>query len=249
VTGLSPQDLFDNFYPVQSLADRLFRCAVETPRATTYYYVRLAGERCQDRDWLLVSTNHTDDAFAQFVLTSVPKVTEPVGLRSQPLSDNSYGFAQVVLAGAEWHSNFGGVLDAKRSKLTLCVPAHRHEFSGDESLQEFTVMCRETVPIRDLTRPEHPKIVLRFDNPRTKGGTGRTWVLVSRELLLREIDLLDGVDGAFMEIQNWRRHFLEVLSPEPEHFVLIRDLDDRTREPVSPQTLRDRVAAFLTTDA
>jgi hypothetical protein len=249
MAGLSEQDLIDHFFPVLRLGDRLFRCARKTPSATTHYYVRLAGGGSGDRDLLLVSRDRVDDAFAGLVMASLTAAAGPAGLRVVPLPANRYGFTSAVLAPADYHSHFAGILDEQRMGLTLCLPAHACEFSGDESPGELAEMCLRTVPVLDWGRVVTPKIELRFHNPRTGGGTGETAVLASRKLLSREADLLNGVGGGFLEIRNWRHRILEVLSPAPGQYTVIRDRDDRTREPASRQVLEERIGSFLVTDS
>ena len=242
---LKPQDLSANFAGVVPLADHVFRCEVETQRATRYYYVRLAGGGAMQQDFLIKSENLADDGFALLILGHMPPASDTAALQVVPLPQNGYGFPASLVAPPSYHTCFKGILDAEREQLMLCVPVHRCEFSGGEPIGEFVTMRRETVPTADWRRPVSPKILLRFDNPATRGGTGDSPVLARKELLFREIGLLSGVTNGFIEIQNWRGQTLELLSPAAGRFVLIQERNDQKRQTLEEPALREEILAFL----
>jgi hypothetical protein len=121
----------------------------------------------------------------------------------------------VLLAPKDYHGHFAGRLDAKRSRLVLCLPIHRCEFSGDESVGEFFTLCREIVLALNWQREVCPKIILRYDNPKTQGGTiYDRGVFAKYATVLRELDLLSGVPEGFIEIINYKKQVIEILSPK-----------------------------------
>ena len=242
---LQPQDLSANFAGIVQLADRVFRCELETRKTVHYYYLRLAQEGTGQRDFLLESGNLADDEFALLVLGEVQPAGGAAKLRVIPLPQNRYGFSGLLLAPPSYHACFKGILDGGRKHLMLCVPMHRCEFSGSESADEFVTMRRETVLTLNWLRTACPKILMRFDNPATRGGTGDSPVLAKKDLLLREIGLLSGVTNGFIEIQNWRGQTLEILSPGAGRFTLIRERNDWEREALDEFASREKIVAFL----
>ncbi|MFJ1254345.1 hypothetical protein, partial [Cupriavidus sp. CuC1] len=72
------------------------------------------------------------------------------------------------------------------------------------------------------------------------------WVFASHDLLLREIELLDGVLAGFIEISNYRGSVREILSPAIGRYVLIDGRDDSTRRFVEKDELNASVWGFLT---
>lgn len=243
---LQKQDLVDNFSELMDLGPGLVRCQVETPRSTHYYYTRFAPSGSKKCDFLVVSENRLDDDFARLVLDCVPDLNPTTGLTALPLPLNKYGFSRVLLAPQNYHSYFKGILDNKRDNLALCLPVHRCEFYGDEPASEFILMRRELINYLDWERNACPKAILRFDNPKTRSGTGNREVLAKYELILREIDNINGVTQGFIEISNYQKRTIEVLSPEIGVYVFIRDRNDNEREVIDKSILLEKLWLFLT---
>jgi hypothetical protein len=151
-----------------------------------------------------------------------------------------------VLAPREYHAELKGRLDAARANLVLCVPAFDNEFSGTETPQEFFILRREVVPTRLWQREIYPKIALRFDNPRTGGGTGDDYVLAKFDLVAREIDNMAGVPNGFIEILNVREEVIEVVFAQGDNFHVIPNRDDSQAATLPRSAVRDGVWRFLT---
>ena len=190
-----------------------------------------------------------DDDFASFVFTEVPsedRSTALPGLRVRDMAKNKYNFSALLLAPPAYHSEFKGRLDAKRDHLVLCIPIHRCEFLGDESVDDFYGLRMNIVPTMNWKREAFPKIILRYDNPKTQGGTVHdSGVFAKYDTVLREVDLLDGVPKGFIEIINYKNQVIEVLSPKEGVFVLIRERDDATRQPLDKANLLQKLHSFL----
>jgi len=219
-----------------------------TRKATYYNYLEFA-ESPQGNDPLIVSQDLMDDDFASFVFTQVPsedRSTALPRLRVRDMAKNKYNFSALLLAPPDYHSQFKGRLDAKRDHLVQCIPIHRCEFSGDESVDDFFFLCIKIVPTMNWEREVFPKIILRYDNPKTQGGTVHDFgVFAKYETVLREVDLLNGVPKGFIEIINYKNQVIEILSPKEGVFVLIRERDDATREPLDKPTLLRKLQSFL----
>ncbi len=240
-------DLVAAWGNVVDVAEDVFKGRMVLPKKTFYYYVRPSVAAAHDCDFLVTSENNDDDGFAREILGSIPAGFDESKLSLHPLPSNAYGLTQLLLAPKAFHAELDGSrLSSKRDKLVLCLPIHKSEFSGTESVEEFYTLRRSVVPTYDWKRSVHPKIKIRFDNARTKGGTvGGKYVFAKYDLVTREIGNLSGADG-FIEIINYRDDVIEILSPEPDFYLLIRDRDDSRREPLGRADLEKQVWAFLT---
>jgi len=242
---LTQAHLQKHFSGVENLGAGIFRCKDVLPKTTLYSYVKLGSQSNLPQDFLLVSANQADDDFARLVLTSMTQQANNNALSQTTLPHNRYGFTQAIIAPPTWHANFKGRLDAEREELFLCVPAFSCEFTGQESIQEFTVLRREVVAIEHWQRSPSPKFLLRFDNPKTQSGTRKSGVLAKAHVLHQEIDRLDGVSNGFIEVINYQGAVLEILSPAPGQYLEIRERNDQSRRPIAKEEIHDRVNGFL----
>ncbi|MBT2748159.1 MULTISPECIES: hypothetical protein [unclassified Lysobacter] len=242
---IQEQDLLALFENVISIGDGVLKCQLDTPRAVYHHYLKPAAAGSESPDLLMVSKNREDDEFARLVLTSLDVPDVPKRLIHVDFPKDRYKFSGALIAPPAYYFYLNGLPDDKRKNLLLCLPCHHSEFSGDESADEFVSMCRK-VPALEWGREIHPKIVLYFDNPATGGGSAEPGVLVDFDLLLREIDGIDGVENAFVDITNYRGGVREVLSIGRDAFVLITERDDSNQELMGKELLVDRIWAFLT---
>lgn len=243
---LQQSDLENNFEDVTGLHGGILRFKDVTP-AFTYYYYLLPASSTANWDLLVVSQDRADDGFASSILMQAKKLRIESSLQMVHMDANAYKFSALLLAPTTYHSYFKGRLDQQRQRLVLCLPVHRCEFSGAESVAEFVQMRRDIVQTLNWQREVQPKIVLRFYNPRTGSGTGDGAVLVRWTALLAEIANLDGVTDGFLEITNYAGHLVEVVSPASGNFRLIRDRDDRNSTIVDRARLITQILQFLTT--
>jgi hypothetical protein len=243
---LNYNDLSVNFSDLLEIKGGVIGCKDVLPKSTFYYYIKWAGENSKGFDFLVVSENRIDDEFAVLVFSSLPDFFSGTSIAVSALEANKFGFSTLVLAPSNFHGYFKGGLDNKRDKLILCVPTHKSEFCGNESIEEFNLMRREIVPTLDWNRKVSPKISLRFDNPKTCGGTGDSYVLVKNEILSLEIDNLNGVSSGFIEVLNYGGDVIEILSPEVGRYVIIFNRDDNLREMILKEKLLEKIWKFLT---
>lgn len=244
---LNQGDLESNVSAVVELGLGVVRCQDVLPRTKYFYYLKLAEVGSAAPDYVLVSENKMDDDFSVEVLASAAAENVSVSsrLKKYPLRTAKYGFTSMLFADSSYHAYFKGRLDEKRSNLVLVVPIYDCEFTGDESPDEFAMMRRDLVPTLNWEREVAPKILVRFDNPKTRGGTGDSKVLVKYGTLTREIDNLQGVNNGFIEIINYQGAVREVLSAD-DGFVLIHERDDNHRETLNRDALLDALHRFLT---
>jgi hypothetical protein len=242
---LTRDHLVSNFSRVEELRGGVFKFQDVTPKSTYYYYLRVEQYAAPSCDLLLVSENRADDEFALLVLGHVSIEIACTGLQVQDLPTNRYGFSSLLRADSTYHSYFKGLLDEHRERLVLCLPAHRCEFSGEETREEFALLRREVVQSLNWEREPSPKIILRFDNPKTKGGTRSSGVFARYNTLLREIDNLIGVPQGFIEITNYQNRVAELSYAADDKFWLIRDRSDERKELLEKPNLHTRIRSFL----
>ena len=241
---LKPQDLAEHFPDAVQLAADLYRLKDEVPAFTDYYYVQLAAG---GRDLLVVSENRYDDDFASHILQSAASrpVADGLDIRELP-RHGEYKFDALLTAPSDYHSYFKGRLDAQRGNLFFCCPIYRCEFSGHESSREFYLLRREIVPTLNWKREPAPKILLRFDNPKTGGGTiPRKRIPAKYPILLREIDELSGVPEGFIEIENYRGRVAQIRSDRQNLYTLA--VDGRDQGALDNKELKKKAGEFLTT--
>ncbi|MFF4114698.1 hypothetical protein ACFY0P_14655 [Streptomyces sp. NPDC001714] len=86
---------------------------------------------------------------------------------------------------------------------TIVFPAYRCEFSGRETLEEAEARYHKMLPTADIGRGPVPFLKMRFDNPRTGGGSNNPGRALARsEILLAEIAELRNAPGGFVEYEN-----------------------------------------------
>ncbi|WP_399946452.1 hypothetical protein ACGH52_38855 [Streptomyces sp. BBFR25] len=143
-------------------------------------------------------------------------------------------FDTVGAATAEvhgYHANDNPDLSA----VTYAVfPAYASEISGRENEEEAWGRFRKMLQPNKLDRAEVPFVKMRYDNTRTRSmSKGDARGFAPLDTLVRELELLDGAPGSFVEWENrhgtvWRVHSTgDTL--ELTH--------DTTREPVLPGQL------------
>ncbi|MCX4609674.1 hypothetical protein [Streptomyces mirabilis] len=117
----------------------------------------------------------------------------------------SYGFDVVVAVPPAVHQYHFGWDNALGERVTGVFPAYSCEFSGRETLEEavyrFKRMLRPTV----VERPVAPYLRMRYENTRTGSGSlGALRGFTTTDVLLRELALLEGTVGSFVEWENFR---------------------------------------------
>ncbi|MEU7906327.1 hypothetical protein [Actinoplanes sp. NPDC049118] len=91
-------------------------------------------------------------------------------------------------------------------KVTYMVfPAWRCEFSGRETEIEAKARLTKFLGAADLHRLPAPFLKMRFDNPKTGGGSiGTELGLARTDLLFTELRELEQAEGAWIEFQNFQ---------------------------------------------
>jgi hypothetical protein len=235
---ISESDLAEEFGAVQVVGSGVVHFQDEM-RTYTYNYWLHSSE---ERDLLVVSKDKIDNELALAVIGRAPAALPLDRPFVYSLADDSKKFTHVFVAPNQYHGYLKGAEGIDRSKLLLCVPIYRCEFAGNESLEEFKDMQLHLVPILDWERAKHPKLRVYFDNPATGGGSDEFGVLLKQSVLAQEIENLNGVSAGFIEITNWADKVVEVLSPNLNDFILIRDRTDE--ELMSKSELLARIDEF-----
>ena len=238
---LTIEALENNFYPVEALSDDIVRADDELPKTTFHNYFKLGDGTSP----FVVSENLVDDAFAALVLNQAGHKGVEV-LTKAELKANPRGFTHVLYAPHQYHSELKGRLDAERPNTTLCIPIFNCEFSGLETPEEFYALRRSVVPTAQWDRRPAPKLSLRFDNPKTRGGTGDGYVFARLEQALQEVDNLVGVGQGFVEVLNYREEVVELVFAGDDDFTWIANRDDATSRRIARDAVREARWTFLT---
>lgn len=145
-------------------------------------------------------------AILKFVLVREAEViVRPEPLLALPgFSWGGRGFDVVGRIRPEAHRLFPN--DPELNSVVFGVfPAYSSEISGFESLGQAAERVSRIIGTSDLNREPSPYVLVRFDNPKTGAGTiGNEPTFISPNYLLHELRLLEGVEGAYLELWNHR---------------------------------------------
>ena len=209
----------DHFVDVCRIADDILKFKDILPDSEYIYYLGYTKLKNQS---ILVVSQDIDDVFASKLIQVASFQKNALGLlKFKHHIENKYGFNSAILAGAEYHDYFKGRLDDVRKNLTLCLPIFECEFSGYESIDLFYAMRIFLIESLNWKRPVTPKILLQFDNPKTKGGTkGKKYVPVKFNVLKAEIANLSGVLNGFIEVRNYCDEYAKITSTSEDQYIM-----------------------------
>jgi hypothetical protein len=119
------------------------------------------------------------------------------------LGVDGYGFDAVAAAAPEVHGHHR-VQNPELAAVTYIVfPAYACEFSGRETLPEAEARYHKMLRPAEVGREPVPFVKMRFDNPRTHGGSTNTErALTYPRILLQEIPQLEGAPDGYVEYEN-----------------------------------------------
>lgn len=239
---ITESKLIAGFGAVERTSKGLLVCKHILPKYAYTYFFDLG------REYVLVAVVQIgiDSEFASRILQTASFIQPSEQLTVYAIPSNKYNFTHALLVPSAYHGYLHGVrgiVEDDRRKLYLCIPIFRSEFSGDETVEEFKDMRFDTVPTLDWKRNSKPKIYIYFDNPKTGSRALENSVRTSADQLFEEIDLLNGVTAGFIEVTNYKRDVLEILSPRLGWYALIKNRTDRYEMGVSD--LKALVLNFL----
>ena len=245
---ITKSDLNNHFADVQEMSNDVFKFSDVVPAFTDVYYLQLTDK--SERQLLVLSRNYEDDAFASRLFKAAREMSSnPATLAKHAIEeDGDYKFTHAILAPANFHSYFGGILDAERSQVVLLSPIYNCEFAGDESVELFYHLRRHIIPTLDWQRQVTPRVMLRFDNPKTGGGTiGPNPFPVKFSVLELEIANLNGVEAGFIEMTSFRGDYAEILSPAVGQYTFRSQAETVPRQ-MTEQEARSETLHFLTAE-
>lgn len=242
---LQRADFDAHFSGVTDLGNGIYRCQDNLPRATIYYYFKIASLASEQSDFLTVSENKADDNFARVVLACAHQAGDAKGLTVVPLPQNQFGFLQLLVAPREYHNYFKTRFGENGASLAWCIPSHPCELTGKESAADLSALLREIIKTTAWDRQIAPKILLQLNNPKTGVGTVAAGVYIDLDYLHAEIGFLDGVADGYIDITNYKDEVMKILSPSAGQYV-IRAGDHSTDRAVKKAELRPLVQAFVT---
>jgi len=234
--------LEDNFYPVDIIKRDFIRCTDELNDKNIHTYVGLRNGKSDDV--IMVSDDHFDDKFAHQIFKICPDTVQ-TGIVKQDLFCNNYGFTHIIFADHNYFSDLNGRLDNEKKTTFVAIPVFKSEFSGNETPEDFYELRRNIVPSNDWHREPSPKLLLRFDNTKTRAGTGDRYVLSKFDLVIREAKEMLGTIDSFMEILNYKNRVLELLITGDDEYDVIFDRDDSQMIGIAAVDLEKVIWQFL----
>lgn len=150
-----------------------------------------------------------DEGLARAVLAFAREHRAGLGEDPRPFevvpgfSHQGYGFDAVVAVQPGIHGYYEG-RNAELDEVVVGVfPAYVREFSGNETPEEAFMRFKKMLNPADMTRGAVPFLRMRFDNTRTGGGSeGDLRGFTTPDVLLQELELLEGAPGSFVEYEN-----------------------------------------------
>lgn len=211
------EDIQRNFIDIVEFQNGALKFKDIVPAYSYIYY--FINDKTNSRNVLAVSQDSEDDILAKLLLKAGCEAPNNISDLCKYAfcqgKEIGYPFTHCIMAPPQYHSYFKGRLDIERTDLFLVIPIFKCEFSGDESIELFYQLRREVVSTLDWKRTPNPKVMVRFDNPATGGGTtGKFPVPIRYNVLQEEICNLDGVMSGFIEVTSYRGDYAELLSPK-----------------------------------
>ncbi|MET8896068.1 hypothetical protein [Streptomyces albogriseolus] len=118
-------------------------------------------------------------------------------------SADGYAFDAVAATAPEVHGHHKAQNPDLTAVTYIVFPAFKTEVSGRESLEEAQARYQKMLNPAEIGREAVPFLKMRFDNPRTGGGsTNAGRALTYPRMLRQEIPQLEGTPGGFVEWEN-----------------------------------------------
>ncbi|MFF2793131.1 hypothetical protein ACFVT6_41395 [Streptomyces sp. NPDC058049] len=117
----------------------------------------------------------------------------------------NYGFDSVAAVPPSVHGYHTGKNKSLNDSVIAVFPSYRCEFSGTETTEEaiyrFKQMLRPTI----TSRMPSPYLRMRYENRKTGAGSiGPMRGFSTPDVLLRELNCLEGTLESFVEFENFR---------------------------------------------
>lgn len=160
-------------------------------------------------------------------------------LRERPLLVKGCGFDPpferfdcIAIASPEVHRYHQSERPDLHAVTYAAFPAFQCEFSGMETRQQASLRFQRMLDIVNLSRKPQPWVRMRYDNPKTGGGSiGPDLGLTTTDVFLRELKNLNGVEGGYIEIENYRGQVcrfawqdgLRILGDGPERMLTLHE--------------------------
>lgn len=151
-----------------------------------------------------------DEDLARVILGFARERCEDAGSDSHPLyplhgfSYPGTAFDSVGVAAPPVHGYHEHEYSEFHDIAYAVFPAYRYEFSDDESEAEARARFTRMLHPANLQRPPVPYLKMRYENTKTRGGSaGPARGYTTEKVLMRELALLDGAPGSFVEFENY----------------------------------------------
>lgn len=216
------------FSHISKPSEGVLKWRLQMPAFTDWYYCKSSSQI--DRDVLIVLRNE-DDKFVESLFTELDTIRRNLASVTKISIGfaNEYNFDSAVIVCNDYHGYLKGTFDLLRDSLYLCIPAYHCEFSGDESLEEFSFQFVYRLE-RTLRRPVCPKLRYKLVNPATGINSGENWLFSDHSALYSLVHSLSGIRDAKVVVENYLRETLTILSSVRSQFIISPELGGFVRD-------------------
>jgi hypothetical protein len=173
---------------------------------TTAYVPWLNGQAC----WVLRAKDFFDEALVKALIQFLRGHEEEVAPEEptqilEGFHHPGYGFDSVLVRSPKGHERYVHELPKLQPRAFLAFPIYRCEFTGDESLSQMEMICKDFVPTLDWKRAPACRLYMRYNNTETGGGSkGKKLGLAKMDSLRIQLNQLTSKKGSFIEIKNFK---------------------------------------------
>lgn len=230
----------EEFGVARRLTPSTFYSSLEIGKGVIHYFFR--SVRGVLPDLVATSSDVEDPEFAVSLLEAVAStITSQIAapLKIDLSIPNAFGFDAALALPSTFHGHLKGVLDDRHETLVLCLPIHRCEFTGRETVDEYR-RWHTRVGAERWTRDPVPVIELEIDNPR--GGRSNSKERISFETCMASLTALKGKSAGSAKVTNYNGDTLLIhVNPDEDSFVVA----SKTRRKCSSDKMRKLVSAFV----
>lgn len=148
------------------LTPSTFYSSLEIGKGVIHYFFR--SVRGVLPDLVTTSSDVEDPEFAVSLLDAVAAEVTPgiaTPLKIELSVPNDFGFDAALALPSSFHGHLKGVLDDRHKTLVLCVPIHRCEFTGQETVEQYR-RWHTRIGLERWKRDPFPVVEMQTQDPR-----------------------------------------------------------------------------------
>jgi hypothetical protein len=231
----------EEFGVATRLTPSTFYSSLEIGKGVIHYFFR--SVRGVLPDLVATSSDVEDPEFAVSLLETVASQVDrqiAAPLKMDLSIPNAFAFDSALALPSAFHGHLKGVLDDKHKTLVLCLPIHRCEFTGRETVDEYR-RWHTRVGAERWTRDPVPVVELEIENPRGQRSTSKE--RISFDTCMASLTAMKAMSTGSAKVTNYNGDTLLIqANPDEDSFVVA----GKTRRKCSGEKMRKIVSAFVT---